>query len=113
MVVLCVLFYSFLEIIVLFQYLTSDETDEKMRENPSEWETIMKFFAYVYPIMTICRLLNCSLNFYAYMFLQYRNKRAETHQRQKRQKDREMKMAGLNSAQNTNISTEETAFCPE
>ena len=47
------------------------------------------------------------------MFLRYRNQRSETRQRQKHQKDREMKMAGLNSAQNANISTEETAFCPE
>ena len=56
-----------------------------------EWETFCKIFACIEPIMIICRLLNCSLDFYAYVLLRYRNKRAETRRKEKRLQDREMK----------------------
>ena len=48
-------------------------------------------FASIEPIMIICKLLNCSLDFYAYVFLRYHNQRAETRRKEKRQQDREMK----------------------
>ena len=66
-----------------------------------------KIFAYMRPIMLICRLLNCGLNFYAYMLLRYRNQKAETRQRQKRQQDREM--VSLNTSKRTDESNLETA----
>ena len=59
-------------------------------ENPSEWKTLYKCYAYIEPFIVICRLLNCSLNFYAYLLLRYRNQRAKIRRRQKREQDREM-----------------------
>ena len=72
-----------------------------------EWETLNKFYVYMRPIMIIGRLLNCSLNFYAYVLLRYRNQRAETRRRQKRQQDREM--VSLNTPRRTEESNLETA----
>mgnify|MGYP001164363791 CR=1 FL=1 len=96
-----------LEIIRLFQFLYSNETQGKVYKNPLEWKTLFKFHAYMYPIMIFCRLLNCSLNFYVYIFLRYRNKKAEIRRRQKRQQDREM--VNLRKANTTDASNEQTA----
>ena len=81
--------FSLLRYYHLFQY--KDENEKKIRANPLEWETFFKVYAFIEPIMIICRLLNCSLDFYAYVFLRYRNQRAETRRKEKRQQDREMK----------------------
>ena len=43
------------------------------------------------------------------MFLRYRNKRAETRLRQKRQQDRERKMVTMATTKNTNEPNLETA----
>ena len=100
-------YYQSLEIICLFQFLNSRETRKKFHENPLEWKTLYKFWAYMNPIMIICRLLNCSLNFYVYKFLRHRNKKAEIRRRQKRQQDREM--VNLRKANTTDPSNEQTA----
>ena len=97
-------YYQSLEIIHLFQFLYSEETSDK---NPLEWKTLQKFQAYMYPIWIICRLLNCSLNFYVYAFLRHQNKKAENCRRQKRQQDREM--VHLRRANTTDTSNEQTA----
>ena len=78
-----------LRFIAFFQYLL--ENQEKFEENPLEWKTLYKFYSYIEPIMILCRLLNSCLDFYAYMFMRYYNRRAETHRRQEQQQDREMK----------------------
>ena len=78
-----------LRFIAFFQYLL--ENQENFEENPLEWKTLYKFYSYIEPIMILCRLLNSCLDFYAYMFMRYRNKRAETRRRQEQQQDREMK----------------------
>ena len=101
------MYYLSLEIIFLFQFLYRKETREKVLENPLEWKTLFKFFAYMNSIMIICRLLNCSLNFYVYKFLRYRNKKAENRRRQKRQQDREM--VHLRTANATDTSNVQTA----
>ena len=95
-----------LEIIRLFQFLYSRETSKKVHENPLEWKTLFKFLAYMNPIMIICRLLNCSLNFYVYKFLRHRNKKAEIRRRQKRQQDREMvHLRTANTIDTSNVQT--------
>ena len=68
---------------------------------------LYKTLAYIEPTMIICRLLNCSLNLYAYILLRYRNKKAENQRRQKRQQDREM--VHLRTANATDPSNEQTA----
>ena len=84
-----------------------EENRKIIHQNPLEWETFCKIFACIEPIMIICRLLNCSLDFYAYVFLRYRNKTAETRRKEKRQQEREMKM--VNQTQKTDESYLETA----
>merc|ERR1711860_376629 len=96
-----VIYYS------LWMFLYSRETRKKVLENPLEWKTLFKFLAYMRPIMIICRLLNCSLNFYVYKFLRHRNKKAEIRRRQKRQQDREM--VNLRKANTTDTSNVQTA----
>ena len=81
--------YVYLDLLHFFQYLL--ENQEKFEENPLEWKTLYKFYSYIEPIMILCRLLNSCLDFYAYMFMRYRNKIAETRRRQEQQQDREMK----------------------
>ena len=78
-----------LRFIAFFQYLL--ENQENFEENPLEWKTLYKFYSYIEPIMILCRLLNSCLDFYAYMFMRYYNRRAETRRRQEQQQDREMK----------------------
>ena len=85
-----VIYFSLFRNFCLFQVLYTPENQDKFCENPWEWETLYEILAYIWPIMIICRLLNCSLNFYAFMLLRYRNQRAETRRRQERQQDREM-----------------------
>ena len=72
-----------------------------------KWAWLYKLYACIEPVMIICRLLNCSLDFYAYVFLRYRNKTAETRRKEKRQQEREMKM--VNQTQKTDESYLETA----
>ena len=102
-------FLSLLKFYCLFQFLFSDENITKFYKNPLDWETLYKFWAYNYSVMIIGKLLNCSLNFYAYMFLRYRNQRAETRLRQKRQQDWERKMVTMATTKNTNEPNLETA----
>ena len=70
---------------------------------------LYKTVAYIEPIMIICRLLNCSLNLYAYILLRYRNKKAENQRRQKRQQDREMVHLRTANTITTDPSNEQTA----
>ena len=102
---LCMLFLVKYRYYCLFQYF--EKNQEKSYANPLEWKTLFKLYAYIEPVMIICRLLNCSLDFYAYVFLRYHNRRAETRRKQKRQEEREMKM--VNQTQMTYESNLETA----
>ena len=101
------MYYQSLEIIRLFQFRV--ENYEEVLEHPLEWKTLYKFHAYMKPITTICRLLNCSLNFYVYILLRYRNKKAENRRRQKRQQDREMVNLRTANTITTDPSNEQTA----
>ena len=102
-------YYKSLRIICLFQFLYSEESYKKLHENPLGWKTLWTFYAYSYPINIICRLLNCSLNFYVYILLRYRNKKAENRRRQNRQQDREMVHLRTANIITTDLSNEQTA----
>ena len=57
----------------LLMVIFDEENRRRFCENPMDWRTMYKCYAYLIPIIKILKLGNSSVNFYVYQYLLYRN----------------------------------------
>ena len=69
-----------------------------IRQNPLPWATIIRCCVYLEPIIRFLKVLNSSVNFFAYRFLLSKEKKLQ----QKRKSVRQIQMEPLNA---TNASS--------
>ena len=68
---------------------------EKACYNPLDWVGAVTCYAYLQPIIKILKVINCSVNYFAYRFLIAKEKKEEELRQKNQQKTNDIPMDSL------------------
>ena len=63
--------------------------------NPLDWVGLAKCYAYLQPIIKILKVINCSVNYFAYRFLLAKEKKEEELRQKNQQKMNDLPMVSF------------------
>ena len=66
-----------------------------MVDNPLDWVGAVTCYAYLQPIIKIFKVINCSVNYFAYRFLIAKEKKEEELRQKNQQKTNDIPMDSL------------------
>ena len=69
--------------------------ENKAYENPLSWVGAVTCYAYLQPIIKIFKVINCSVNYFAYRFLIAKEKKEEELRQKNQQKTNDIPMDSL------------------
>ena len=69
--------------------------EDKVVDNPLDWVGAVICYAYLQPIIKIFKVINCSVNYFAYRFLIAKEKKKEELRQKEQQKMNELPMVSF------------------
>ena len=69
--------------------------EDEVVDNPLDWVGAVTCYAYLEPIIKILKVINCSVNYFAYRFLLAKEKKEEELRQKNQQKTNDIPMDSL------------------
>ena len=69
--------------------------EDEVVDNPLDWVGAVTCYAYLQPIIKILKVINCSVNYFAYRFLIAKEKKEEELRQKNQQKTNDIPMDSL------------------